>query len=141
MDQVLDSVFDLLEQLCRERADDLIVVWRTSGFHMDGMNIHYIYQLKQKAMDRIDQFGAQCLKEGRPSNLFSVNWGGAIEPRSFDGDRILGDLKPRYGLTARYVLLKMIANLLDAIHPTILGGSAVSISSPEEQQHQTAKQR
>jgi len=44
--------------------------------------------------------------------LTYVDWGGAIQSRSFGKERIQGDLKPHYGLEPRLVLIQMITNRL-----------------------------
>jgi hypothetical protein len=64
--------------------------------------------LNQEAMDLIDKV--------TDPKLSYVDWGGAILPRSFGEDRIVGDMPAHNGLEPRHVLLQMITNeLLEAI--------------------------
>jgi hypothetical protein len=115
LEHMLNTTLDLLEQLAEQRPE-LTIVWRTCGFHQDGMNNAIVHSMNEQAMDRIDQYAPRPLGErGRPyssSNLVYVNFGQAIQARSYGKDRIAGDLKPHYGLEARYALLQMISNVL-----------------------------
>ena len=113
LEEITDATLDLLEQLCTQQPE-LTVLWRTSGFHKDGMGNQMIQDWNQRVMDRIDQFAERRRQEGKQqrSNWLYVNFGDAIAPRSFGPERIDGDLKPHYGLAARYALLQMMANAL-----------------------------
>ena len=117
LEQMLNTTLDLLEQLAEQRPE-LTIVWRTCGFHQDGMNNAIVHYINEQAMDRIDQYAARYKQErDRPdsssrNNLVYVNFGQAIQARSYGKDRIAGDLKPHYGLEARYALLQMIANVV-----------------------------
>ena len=106
---------DFLEKLAEQRPG-LTIVWRTCGFHQYGVNNDIVHYMNENAMDRIDEHAINSLHDerGRPysSNLVYVNFGHAIETRSFGTNRISGDIEPHYGLEARYALLQMIANVI-----------------------------
>jgi hypothetical protein len=58
---------------------------------------------------------------GRSSMMISyVNWGDAVAPRSFAAERIVGDLKPHYGLEPRQMLVQMITNQLAYMDRTMI---------------------
>ena len=114
LEEMFNTTLDLLEELAKQRPE-LTIVWRTCGFHQDGVNNAIVHYMNEIAMDRIDRYATKSLSERDPpysNNLVYVNFGQAIQARSFGTDRIRGDLKPHYGLEARYALLQMIANVL-----------------------------
>ena len=111
MEEVYGATFDLLEQLSDQRPD-LLIVWRTSGFHQDGLNSDVVHYLNEYAMLRIEEWAKRLMQQGRTTNFVYVNFGKTIESRSFGNDRIRGDMKPHYGLEARYSLLQMLANVV-----------------------------
>jgi hypothetical protein len=112
--QIQNETISLLEKLQSPRQT---IVWRTSGFMNSGKKMEkFVIDMNGKAMDKIEEITSGRVSR-RPnnstiSNLTYVDWGGAIHPRSFGKVRIEGDIKPHYGLEARYVLVQMITNQL-----------------------------
>lgn len=114
-----------------ERLEDLIkvaarftvktgkrIVWRTSGFDGDKTdNNKLVYALNDRLMNAIDHFhhdehGGKEEQEEAPNLLTYINWGGAVEDRSFGLERIIGDLPSHYGVEPRVVLVQMLTNHL-----------------------------
>lgn len=93
------------------------IVVRTSGYIDNGrsketlrlrnITTHY----NKILMDRMDELFLDDTLMYQ-TNLFYVNWGEAMEPRSFLPQRIVGDLGAHFGAEARIVLLWMITNVL-----------------------------
>lgn len=105
-----------------ERLDDAIkvaanfttqtgktIVWRTSGYAKED-TVTPMNELNNRTMDAIDALRG----EGNASNFMYVNWGAAMQQRSFGPDASVGDMAPHYGWEARLVLLQMITNALNA---------------------------
>jgi len=108
---IFSKTFDLLEQLC-ERRPELTVVWRTSGFGMDGMKTELLHNTNDATMDRMDQCVVRSQLQGKRSNLLHVSFGGAVEPRSCGNEHIVGDMKAHCGFEARFASLQMLTNVL-----------------------------
>jgi hypothetical protein len=91
-----------------ERASQKRVIWRTSGYPEHGPALtDAVTKMNEMVMDMIDQ------TTGVDNTQFSyLDWGGAVQPRSKPGERIVGDLKAHYGLEPRLVLIEMITNQL-----------------------------
>jgi hypothetical protein len=99
------------------------IVWRTSGFKASKIadaKEGFVAEMNGKAMDQIEEIASGVSRSpSSASNLMYVDWGGAIHPRSFGNERIVGDMKPHYGLEARYVLVQMITNQLASRGPGV----------------------
>jgi hypothetical protein len=118
--QIQNDTISLLEKLQSPRQT---IIWRTSGFMKSGRkDENFVIDMNGKAMDKIEEITSGQVSR-RPnsstSNLTYVDWGGALRPRSFGGERIEGDIKPHYGLEARYVLVQMITNQLASRLPGV----------------------
>jgi hypothetical protein len=110
----------------RQRLDDAIyaaanfsiktgkrVVWRTCGFDANySLSDDKVRLLNQRLMDTIDK-----LHDNNNTNMKMtyVNWGEAVEPRSFDVERLSGDMHAHYSHEPRVVLIQMITNHLHDI--------------------------
>jgi hypothetical protein len=105
------------------------IVWRTSGFDCVTTNNQLVYALNDRIMDSIDHYHdphhehdsdvagggneteTQEVIQQAP-NLTYINWGGAVEDRSFGKERIFGDHPSHYGPEPRVVLVQMLTNHL-----------------------------
>jgi hypothetical protein len=116
--QIQNDTISLLEKLQSPRRT---IVWRTSGFMDSGRkNENFVIAMNRKAMDKIEEIASRRRRPtNSTSNLTYVDWGGAVHPRSFERARIAGDIKPHYGLEARYVLVQMITNQLASRLPRV----------------------
>jgi hypothetical protein len=86
------------------------VIWRTAGFYHeenDTQNNVFIQSMNDLLVHHL----ATVLYSDNSRHMV-VDWGGAVKPRSFGKERIVGDVKAHYGLEARMALLQMITNLL-----------------------------
>jgi hypothetical protein len=128
------TAFERLEHLLTVAARFTVqtgkrIVWRTSGFDTETPNNHVVYALNEQIMNTIDRYhgvaggvgnvvaghngGEQPeAKEKEAPNLTYINWGGAVEARSFAPERIIGDHPSHYGAEARVVLIQMLTNHL-----------------------------
>jgi hypothetical protein len=105
--QIQNDTISLLEKLQSPRRT---IVWRTSGFMASGKE-NFVSNMNGKALDMIEEIALGAgPSSSSTSNLTYVDRGGAVYPRSFGKARIAGDIKPHYGLEARYVLVQMITN-------------------------------
>jgi hypothetical protein len=116
-----NDTISLLEKLQSPRRS---IVWRTSGFMAEastsGAKEDFVTEMNRKAMDQIEEFTPGVNRSPKSaSNLTYVDWGGAVHPRSFGEARIMGDMKPHYGLEARYVLIQMMTNQLASRLPGV----------------------
>jgi hypothetical protein len=78
-----------------------IIIWRTAGYGF-GPTIAPMNVLNNRTMDFIDSLENGDDSTSNDSNnnrnsLMYVNWGGAVQPRSFGEDNIVGDMAPHYG--------------------------------------------
>lgn len=82
------------------------IIWRTDGFFdiTRRTDTALIKTLNRESMDAIEQYNN--------SGFTYVNYGAAVEPRSFQEKRIGGGHVAHYGFGARLVLLQMIVNHL-----------------------------
>jgi hypothetical protein len=95
------------------RRPELTVVWRTSGYSgKAGSRSDAAREFSRHLMDRLDERAAAAAGDGGVYRMTYVDWGSAVEPRSFGADRIAGDIHAHYGLEPRLVLVQMIANRL-----------------------------
>ena len=90
------------------------IVWRTAGFGSDAKKIQTTVACNDLIMNTIDheqQDKAAALQP--PNNLLTyINWGGAVQARSFGKERIAGDTWLHYGPEPRVVLVQMLTNHL-----------------------------
>lgn len=112
---LLNDTLSALATLAAER--DVTILWRTSGYNADvsvkGKANALLQQMNTFVMNRLDELAASARHQSvRTSNLFYVHWGGAMLSRSFGDNRVVGDMKPHYGLEARYALIQMVTNIL-----------------------------
>jgi hypothetical protein len=117
-----NDTISLLEKLQSPRRT---IVWRTSGYMTRGDKERVVTEMNEKAMDQIEEFAVSRSPKST-SNLTYVDWGGAVHPRSFGGQRIKGDkkkgggdFKPHYGFAARLVLIQMMTNQLASRLPGV----------------------
>jgi hypothetical protein len=105
---------DVITLLTKLQSRQKMIIWRTSGYHHREKH-QFISDLNEHAMDKIEEIVLdQEQKNGTMSNLTFVDWGGAIRPRSFKQERIIGDTEEHYGLEPRYALIQMITNHLSS---------------------------
>jgi hypothetical protein len=116
--QIQNDTISLLEKLQSPRRT---IVWRTSGHMKSGKkDENFVTDMNGNAMDKVEEItSGPSRSTNSTSNLTYVDWGGAVYPRSFEGARIEGDMKPHYGLEARYVLVQMITNQLASRLPGV----------------------
>lgn len=104
-----DAVIDLMDRYLHENPDTRIV-WRLGGYfgaqETDGYNLK-IRIMNDRMLNKFDAYMAR-MDHGRFSY---VDWAGAVRERSFE-HRIVGDMKPHYGLEPRLVSIHMITNVL-----------------------------
>jgi hypothetical protein len=81
---------------------EMTIIWRTSGFHADMDQSPLIHALNNYFMDQLDAMA-------NPKITY-VHFGGAIEPKSYGRDRLVGDMNAHYGPIPRIVLAQMIVN-------------------------------
>jgi hypothetical protein len=96
------------------------IIWRTSGYFdttcYDGGKSAVDVEKMKKTTTSLNQEAMDLIDKVTDPKLSYVDWGGAILPRSFGEDRIVGDMPAHNGLEPRHVLLQMITNeLLEAI--------------------------
>ena len=103
----VDLTLEVLNEY--QRVSNKTIIWRTTGFFdsiADRSDSSMIRALNHRVMDILDGY--------QNPGLTYVNYGGAIEPRSFRPNRIIGDHVAHYGFEARIVLTQMLVNhLLD----------------------------
>jgi hypothetical protein len=77
-----------------------IIIWRTAGYRLEP-TIAPMNVLNNQIMDFIDNYANRSNhhhhNNNSSSNLMYVNWGGAVQPRSFGEDNIEGDIGAHYG--------------------------------------------
>jgi hypothetical protein len=99
----VEDAVHVLHQLLEVRPN-LQVIWRTSGWSSSNKNLATIREMNNVTIDLINREGT--------SRMSVVDWGSAVEQRSFGAARIQGDMKPHYGFEPRHVLIQMISNIL-----------------------------
>ena len=124
--QQIQDLFTKLQQLLELRPH-LTILWRTSGYDGDNTNpniqTNVISQMNQVIMDAFDHQLSSSSSSKFSSRFAYVNFGGAIEPRSFGNDRLQGDISAHYDLNARLVMIQMIANTLQDMLRSTQGSS------------------
>ena len=81
----------------------LKVVIRTTGFHAGGNNDNIILSMNELTREFFNGLHDE-------NNMTYLDWGHVIMPRSFDADRIYGDIPAHYGLEARLLFANMITH-------------------------------
>jgi hypothetical protein len=79
-------------------AEPSAVLWRTTGFNAQNQSTHY---------RRIHDFNRRATAFSKESDVVLIDWGGAIESRSFAKDRISGDSENHYGIAGRLLFAQM----------------------------------
>jgi hypothetical protein len=104
------------------------IVWRTSGYAKPE-TVLSVNALNHRTMKAIDdalvnvgnvvnnnnnhhQSSNKSNISSKNANLMYVNWGKAMQPRSFGPDALDGDIHAHYAMEARLVLVQMITNRL-----------------------------
>ena len=109
----LERLQIMLDTLEKNSPDDLQVVIRTGGwdsnrFGRDG-TVRNCNALAHKFFHDLDQ----RYDMGRyQKNLTLVDWGGPLEKRSYNEDRIEGDSSAHYGVEARLLLIQQLTHEL-----------------------------
>uniref|UniRef100_A0A7S3PY00 Uncharacterized protein n=1 Tax=Chaetoceros debilis TaxID=122233 RepID=A0A7S3PY00_9STRA len=111
----------LLQTLKNSTSSKLQVVYRTTGFKADGIDVSdWLWRTNQEARDFFRELNEKSESESKHkisstsddkhddgdisesnSNITLVDWAAVIDKRSFGKDRINGDSKVHYGLEAR----------------------------------------
>ena len=103
----VDLTLEVLKEY--QKVSNKTIIWRTTGFfdpRSGRSDSPMIRVLNKHVMDVLDDY--------QNPGLTYVHYGGAIEPRSFHPNRIVGDHVAHYGFEARIVLTQMLVNhLLD----------------------------
>jgi hypothetical protein len=119
LDEWIDVTVDVIEAFQQET--NITIVWKTSGFIQGSQNSamsNLTRVMNSRVMDRIDALRANDDTAGLRADSFRggvftyVNWGAAVEPRSFGKERNVGDHVAHYGLESRLVLFQMMTNHL-----------------------------
>lgn len=105
---VTNEAIEILGNITSIELPDIRIIWRTGGWKKDVAHESHkaTLEFNRVIMDTIDGHHSNS------STMSYVNWGDAVLPRSFE-ERIVGDLKPHYGLEPRHVLVQMIANQVE----------------------------
>jgi len=115
----------ILASLDEIQSKGVRVVWRTSGYTAGnefGLPANQTREMNERMMDKIDnQVAKYRSQEHVQSNLTYVNFGGAVEARSFGDHRISGDIRPHYGLEARLAFIQMLTNVLQELDEVFEG--------------------
>ena len=109
IDEISTNAMDFIDELYRRRSNDTAntTTTTTTNNTIDG--------------EASASVGANTNDASTSSNdndtpkrqtLTYVNWGGAVSPRSHNGERIVGDHVAHYGLEPRLALLQMMTNRL-----------------------------
>ena len=98
------------EEALNHRFHSPTIIVRTAGF--DGRDIEMETSLIKKLNNRIVELIDYYNNVLGNKHLMYVDWGTAIEPRSFKESRIEGDMHPHYGLLARTLFAQMLMDKL-----------------------------
>jgi hypothetical protein len=108
-----DLSIDMIESF--QQHTNITILWKTSGFiqgKSDGYNSQLRRMINNRVMDRIDSLRVNDTGV-RADDVFTyLNWGAAVEPRSFEMERNEGDHVAHYGLESRLVMFQMMTNYL-----------------------------
>jgi hypothetical protein len=111
INEVNADLLRILDQYQQQTGKFILI--RTSGFSDWGpARMKQVQKMNDFLMDEIDKYTADYAARGLISNLTYINWGGAVEPRSLDEDRIYGDNKAHYGIEPRLVMIQQMTNFL-----------------------------
>jgi hypothetical protein len=91
------------------------IIVRSSGFFDIGVNRsddQFVRKMNKLTMDKVDAFRHNDKRPLGHPKLTYVDWGTAVEPRSFGANRVQGDHVAHYGLECRLVALQMMTNHL-----------------------------
>ncbi|CAB9527879.1 expressed unknown protein [Seminavis robusta] len=116
---------DALTKLNQKRPK-LKIIWRTSGYsfplqddeseHDEVNQTNVMNDIVMDHLDKQQQLSAEKATTTITNHnhwMTYVNWGGAVEPRSFGANnRLAGDIPAHYGIQPRLVLHQMIANTM-----------------------------
>jgi len=79
------------------------IFWRTGGYAQDK-------QPRWAEVIAMHQDFVNSIERMQHEHVQVIDYGPAIWPRSFDNERIEGDMTPHYGLAGRLVLLHLLGN-------------------------------
>ena len=102
MYQVIDRVVLTLP------LDEVEVIWRTTGYSAEART--------ERSVDALNEYVKNKIRDINHPNLTYFDWSAAVRERSIGDDRLVGDLKPHYGLEPRLVAIQMLANTLRDRH-------------------------
>ena len=97
-----------LQALKAISSPKLKVVIRTSGFHARHTNDQIILSMNELTREFFN--GLHKDDENNQLNMTYLDWGYEMKPRSWDADRIHGDIPVHYGLEARLLFAQMITH-------------------------------
>jgi len=103
----IQELYSFLEKAnAYQKQSNKTLIWRTPGFFADSGRDDpaLIRALNKAAMDTIDSYNNP--------GLTYINYGEAVEPRSFGAARITGGHVAHYGYHAFHVAIQMMANHL-----------------------------
>ena len=122
----------LLDNLKRNNPDGMQVVFRTSGwdqkFYGRDEKLRDNNALTHKYFHDLDQ---QWELGRYEKNLTLVDWGGVMEKRSYNEDRIEGDISAHYGIEARLLFIQQLTHEL--VKSELITRDAFSTSSRSSQ--------
>ena len=115
--QRLNRVMDYVAMLAAtaDQHKNLTIVWRTTGFHKQGIGDAMNFETNRVAIEAIHKHKIRARQDPRVPielNLTIVDWGRQILPRSHGNDRIDGDIKAHYGLQGRTLFAQMLLHNL-----------------------------
>jgi len=97
---------ELLDVLHRMSGPSLFVVWKTHG-EVDG-------QINLDVSQNLTEVARLWFSEKRPKYMDLADFNFVVHKRAFGRDRIVGDLKPHWGLEARLVSIDLVARAVAA---------------------------
>ena len=101
----MNDTFLVLDEYQRLSGHQL--VWRTNGFFDDKAR-----QSDRALMHTLNRAAMDWIEKNDNAGFTYVNYGEAIEPRSFGAQRVDGGHVAHYGFEVRFVLLQMLINHL-----------------------------
>lgn len=106
-ESTLTRINNTLNTLLSVASPNLTIFWKTTGSSSEFSNDSGHMQNLNNMNDLVREW-FHSLRERQYIHL--IDWEKQIHPRSFGSDRIVGDLKPHWGLEARTLTAQMITH-------------------------------
>ena len=112
----IDHLKATLYALKDASSPNLQIAFRTVGFVDDKLEFHKLWDMLEETKKFFDELNTHDFllpsNSNSTANMTLVDWGSNIAKKSFGQNRIVGDIRPHYGLGARLLFAQQLLHEL-----------------------------